>query len=273
MKPESYIFMTNKMRKLPGKCLAGAAILFISASLSAQKNLPSSIYEWKDIETKNNYGVQVRKILSGKTRSLEMFEIKAFTLIGGYSVKDYTIKEGVDELFIIKEGSAVVTVNGRSERLGEGSIVVASQGDLIKVMNGAKNPMTFYTFKFKPYKYGNGEGARASLPLFKEWGDMEFLEKANGGRRDIMRQPTSGLKELEMHTTLLKEGLPSHSSHVHADEEIILIRFGQVEESINGKTFQCGPGSAIFLTNDDDHGIRNAGSGPCEYYAIRWLTF
>ena len=88
-----------------------------------------------------------------------------------------------------------------------------------------------------------------------------------------MRQPVSVLKELEMHTTQLKEGLPSHKSHTHADDEIILVRFGVVEESIKGKTFQCGPGSVIFLTNDDDHGIRNIGSGPCEYYAIRWLTY
>lgn len=86
-----------------------------------------------------------------------------------------------------------------------------------------------------------------------------------------MRQPTSMLKELEMHVTTLNEGLPSHSPHSHPDEEIILVRFGTVEEMIKDTSYKLGPGSVIFLTNNDFHGIRNAGKGKCEYYAIRWL--
>jgi mannose-6-phosphate isomerase-like protein (cupin superfamily) len=231
------------------------------------------VYEWNDLKPKGNHGVETRNILKGKTRSLEMFEIKATTLIGGYSIKEYEIKSGFDELFIVKEGTAVISVNERSERLGEGSIVVASQGDVIQVLNGAKNPMTFFSFKFKPFKPGGAADVVKHEPFIKEWNDIEFKTTANGGRRDIIRQPLSALKELEIHTTQLKEGLPSHAGHTHADEEIILVRFGRVEENINGIPFQCGPGSAIFLTNDDDHGIRNAGEGPCEYYAIRWLTY
>ena len=247
--------------------------LLVFYSCTSQPPLVSKVYEWNDLKPKGKYGVETRDILKGKTRSLEMFEIKATTLIGGYSIKEYKIKDGVDELFIVKEGTAVISVNEKSERLGEGSIVVASQGDVIQVLNGAKNPMTFYSFKFKPYKPGGAADVVKHETFIKEWNDIEFKTNANGGRRDIMRQPVYALKELEMHTTQLKEGLPSHAAHTHADEEIILIRFGRVEETIKGKPFQCGPGSAIFLTNDDDHGIRNAGEGPCEYYAIRWLTY
>jgi mannose-6-phosphate isomerase-like protein (cupin superfamily) len=254
--------------------LPAAFSILIFTSAVAQKKLPSEIYEWNDLKAKGKYGIQVRNILKGETRSLKMFEINAVTLIGGYSISEYKIRSGVDELIIVKEGSAVITVNDRSERLGEGSIVVASQGDVIKVLNGAKNDLTIYSFKFTPRQI---EGANPVVnkvePVFKEWNDIEFKSNANGGRRDIMRQPTSSLKELEMHTTQLKEGLPSHNSHTHTDEEIILVRFGRVEESVNGKPFQCGPGSVLFLTNDDDHGIRNVGNGPCEYYAIRWLTY
>lgn len=258
------------MTKLPC-CLLMMSLILISC---APDHLVSGVYEWNNLKASGNHGITKRKILEGETRSLEMFEINAYTLIGGYSLKEYTLKEGVDELLIVKEGSAVVTVNGRSERLDEGSIIVASQGDVINILNGAKNDMTFYSFRFKPWQ--NEEllkNMKETEPLFLDWLDIDFRENANGGRRDIMRQPTTLLKELEMHTTLLKEGLPSHSSHVHPDEEIILVRFGMVEESINGKPFQCGPGSVIFLTDDDDHGIKNVGQGPCEYYAIRWLTW
>jgi mannose-6-phosphate isomerase-like protein (cupin superfamily) len=254
--------------------LPAAFSVLLFSSAAAQKTLPSKIYEWNDLKAKGKYGIQVKSILKGETRSLEMFEIKAITLIGGYSINEYKIKSGVDELIIVKEGSAVISVNDRSVRFGEGSIVVASQGDVIKVLNGAKNDLTIYSFKFTPRQV---EGANPVVnevePVFKEWNDIEFKANANGGRRVIMRQSVSALRELEIHTTQLKEGLSSHNSHTHEDEEIILVRFGQVEESVNGKPSQCGPGSVIFLTNDDVHGIRNAGNGPCEYYAIRWLTY
>ncbi|MEX2565956.1 MAG: cupin domain-containing protein [Cyclobacteriaceae bacterium] len=72
-------------------------------------------------------------------------------------------------------------------------------------------------------------------------------------------------------TTLL-EGEKSHDPHVHPDEEIILVLQGEVEEMINGTPYRLSPGSLIFLSSMDPHGIRNVGKGTCEYYAIRWTT-
>jgi quercetin dioxygenase-like cupin family protein len=255
---------------LPGLMILLIPLIFISAG----DILPSGVYEWQKLIVRKTRTGEVRNILKSSTRSLEMFEIKAVTLPGGYGFNKYRIKKGIDELIIIKEGMAVISVNDKSERLNEGSVVVASQGDEIRIQNGAKNDLTYYSFQFSPRQTeAMPQTIKKVESVIKEWRDIEFKPNANGGRRDIMRQPTSMLKELEMHTTTLKEGLPSHNSHTHPDEEIILVRFGKVEESINGKPYQCGPGSVIFLTNDDDHGIRNIGEGQCEYYAIRWLTY
>jgi mannose-6-phosphate isomerase-like protein (cupin superfamily) len=249
------------------------ALIVLLIATASKKILESGVYEWQTLRVKQNRLGQVREIIYSPVRSLEMLGVKAVTLPGGYGSTRYRIKNGFDELLIIKEGEAVISVNNRSERLGEGSLVVASQGDSIKIQNGSKNDLTYYSFQFRPQQNDQIPQKQEKVePVIKEWGDIEFKENANGGRRDIMRQPTSVLRELEMHTTLLKGGLPSHNSHKHADDEIILVRFGMVEESINGETFLCGPGSVLFLTNDDNHGIRNAGTGPCEYYAIRWLT-
>ena len=52
----------------------------------------------------------------------------------------------------------------------------------------------------------------------------------------------------------------------------MLMRLGNVDETINGITKNIGPGSMMFLTNDDVHGVSNsANSSMCEYYAFRWL--
>src|SRR5690606_33774140 len=99
---------------------------------------------------------------------------------------------------------------------------------------------------------------------------MNFQENAKGGRTSVMRGPTSTLRELEMHITTLQENEKSHDPHTHPDEEIIVVLQGRVEEMINGKPYELGPGSVIFLGSMDPHGIRNIGKGTCEYYAIRW---
>jgi quercetin dioxygenase-like cupin family protein len=134
--------------------------------------------------------------------------------------------------------------------------------------------LVFYIISFKPFEGSNKTVSPLKIsPLFVDWKNVEFKPSENGGRRNIMQQKTSVLKELEIHVTTLKEGFPSHAAHTHPDEEIILIRKGYVEETIKGEPFRLGPGSIIFLTNDDFHGISNSGKGECEYYAIRWLTY
>jgi (S)-ureidoglycine aminohydrolase len=95
-------------------------------------------------------------------------------------------------------------------------------------------------------------------------------EISKGGRRSIMRVPTSMLAEFEIHTTMLNEGMKSHDQHTHTEDEIIIVRYGQVEELIDGQAHQAGPGSVIFLESDLPHGIRNIGESPCEYYALKW---
>jgi uncharacterized cupin superfamily protein len=93
---------------------------------------------------------------------------------------------------------------------------------------------------------------------------------SKGGRRSIMKVPTSMLAEFEIHTTMLNEGMKSHDQHVHVEDEIIIVRYGLVEELIDDKPYNAGPGSVIFLASNGHHGIRNIGEGPCEYYAFKW---
>jgi quercetin dioxygenase-like cupin family protein len=245
------------------------AILSIAATIV----ISSSVYDWEKMEVKKTKEGEVRGILAGSTKTLNIFDIKVITVNPGQSVKDYKVENGFDELLIIKDGSAEISVNNESKILGEGSVVVASQGDKVKIRNVHNKITTFYSFLFspKPVAKANQPDIKV-LPVLKDWNTIDFKPSVNGGRRDILKQPTSTLKELEIHTTTLKEGLPSHAAHTHPDEEIILVRFGVVEETINGVARRLGPGSVIFLTNNDNHGISNAGTGKCEYYAIRWLT-
>jgi quercetin dioxygenase-like cupin family protein len=242
-------------------------------SLSIFKGLESSVYDWEKLTVKKTPSGDIRSFFLSPTRSLAEFDIKAVTLNQGTKGNGYQIKDGFDELIIVKEGTIEILVNNEKKILAEGSVIVASAGDEVYITNPGSSNSVYYWIGFEPNKKGNAVSEKEKkAAIFIDWNNIEFKPSANGGRRSIMQQKTSALRELEMHVTTLKEGLPSHAAHTHADEEIILVRKGFVEETIKGKPYRLGPGSIIFLTNDDFHGISNAGKGECEYYAIRWLT-
>ncbi|MDP3001634.1 MAG: cupin domain-containing protein [Bacteroidales bacterium] len=246
-------------------------IMILSAS--AGKLITSGVYDWNRLQNVKNHTGWVRNILKGPTQSLKMFDIKAVTIDAGKKTQTYFVEKGCDELIIIKEGSAEITINTESKLLNEGSIAVASQGDRISMKNPKNGNLIYYSFRFKPKQ---GKPAQITSgrfkPFYEEWDTITFKPSANGGRRNIINQATSAMKQLEIHVTTLNEGVSSHAPHAHPDEELILVRFGIVEMTIKGTPYRLGPGSVIFLTGNDLHGGSNAGEGKCEYYAIRWVT-
>ncbi len=261
----------NELRKT-GFYITGFIILLIA--VSAGKPIVSGVFDWSKFKPVRTHTGSVINILKGPTRSLEMFDIKAITLHSGKSTHLYLVGKENDELLIVKEGFAEITINSVSKLLCAGSIAVASQGDRVQIKNIKPGNLIYYSVLFKPRQAKVlHETSKKVAPFFSSWDTVTFKPSDNGGRRNIIQQPTSTLRQLEIHTTTLNEGLPSHAAHSHSDEEIILVRFGTVDQTINGTHFRLGPGSLIFANNNDLHGISNAGVGQCEYYAIRWLIY
>jgi (S)-ureidoglycine aminohydrolase len=266
--------MKRKHKELKKGSFYFIGFMILLVAVSAGKPIVSGVFDWSKIKTVKTHTGSLMNILKGPTRSLEMFDIKAISLHSGKATHSYLVGKGIDELFIIKEGNAEIIINSVSKQLGAGSIALASQGDRVQVKNIKPATLVYYSVIFKPRPSRiSREPSKKVLPFFSSWDTITFKPSANGGRRNIIQQSTSTLKQLEIHTTTLKEGLPSHAAHTHPDEEIILVRSGTVDQTISGIHYRLGPGSLIFATNDDLHGISNAGEGPCEYYAIRWLTY
>ena len=67
-------------------------------------------------------------------------------------------------------------------------------------------------------------------PAVFDWDKMEVKATDVGAIRNLIRQPTATLDELEMHVTTLNPGLSSHPPHTHPNEELVIIREGIVEE-------------------------------------------
>lgn len=105
-----------------------------------------------------------------------------------------------------------------------------------------------------------------------EWSALKFDTTKIGARSQVFRAPTARLDELEMHITTLNPGEAPHAPHRHVDEEMIILKDGSVDSTLNGETRRVTPGGVIFQASDELHGIRNPGPGPATYYVIKWTV-
>jgi len=114
---------------------------------------------------------------------------------------------------------------------------------------------------------------RQALPsTMFEWSSLTPKPTRAGEVRGVVQKPTATLEELEIHITTLRPGEESHPPHRHVNEEILIVKEGQVEALVNGDLKRGGPGSLIFQASNQLHNIRNVGTTPATYHVINWKT-
>jgi mannose-6-phosphate isomerase-like protein (cupin superfamily) len=110
---------------------------------------------------------------------------------------------------------------------------------------------------------------KASLPsqAFR-FEDLHAETRSGNEFRPILKGVTHDGCPLEVHETRLAPGAMPHPAHRHRQEEMFLIREGTVEATISGRSTRLGPGSVVFIASNEEHGIRNAGTVPAQYFVI-----
>lgn len=102
-----------------------------------------------------------------------------------------------------------------------------------------------------------------------DWAKLPAIPTPVGEVRPYFDAATRTLARLESHVTTLNPGEISHAAHAHADEELIVVREGSLEATINGVPQVAGAGSVFFFASHDLHGLRNPGPGRASYHVIR----
>ena len=105
-----------------------------------------------------------------------------------------------------------------------------------------------------------------------DWNAIPARQTNVGFVRSFFKAPTATLRELELHVTSLNPGQASHPPHQHSNEELVIVKEGNVEALVNGEWKRVGPGSVIFNASNQLHGLRNVGSTPATYHVINWYS-
>ena len=105
-----------------------------------------------------------------------------------------------------------------------------------------------------------------------KWQDLSPKKTDVGELRNVVRQPTRTLDELEMHITTLYPRTASHQPHTHPNEEMVIVKEGTLQAHVNGKEIVIGPGSVLFFASMQPHAVQNVGDTPATYFVINWAS-
>ena len=98
----------------------------------------------------------------------------------------------------------------------------------------------------------------------------DLVVKPNGQNegRAVLDGKTHTGYPVELHITDLGPGMAPHAPHHHAHEEIVMLRRGSLDVTIEGKTTRMTAGSVTSVASGQMHGWRNPSSEPAEYFVI-----
>ncbi|HEY4248261.1 MAG TPA: cupin domain-containing protein [Lacunisphaera sp.] len=105
-----------------------------------------------------------------------------------------------------------------------------------------------------------------------DWTKLEAAPTPTGMHRAVFDGPTVALDKIHCHITTLNPGTDSGKPRRHLQEEVIIVKEGMVEASIDGKTQTVGPGSVFFMATNAITALRNAGTTPATYVVIYYYT-
>jgi mannose-6-phosphate isomerase-like protein (cupin superfamily) len=97
------------------------------------------------------------------------------------------------------------------------------------------------------------------LPVEKD-GPLTMRPVFEGYTRDGFR--------IAMHESDLAPGGMPHPPHHHRHEEMFMLRQGELEVTIEGKSSRVGPGSVVYVASNQEHGARNVGTTHAQYFVV-----
>ncbi len=247
-------------------------LIFVSFQSMAQfKPIPSGVYHLADVPVTKSEGREGRRFMEGTTSEFSYFEIHASTQFKGAAPRPSHAQTDIEELIYIKEGTMKFTMGTKSRVLGAGSIVLIPPYEDQALENIGNGQLTYYVLMFRSKKpMDMDRSAKAGGALMLNADSLKYVATEQGGGIRYFERPTAMLDNLEVHLTELKGKGPSHAAHTHLDTELILVLQGEIESTVNGKTFKASPGDLCLMNSNELHGIGNSQNAPCKYLVIKW---
>jgi len=119
-------------------------------SLPNQDNsLPSTTYPFSELPVRIADGVAIRPVLKGKLATSESLEVHETTLPPG-GMPHAAHHHVHSEMWLIREGTVQLTINGTSHVMGPGSVGFVHSNDEHGIKNVGTTPATYFVVAVGP---------------------------------------------------------------------------------------------------------------------------
>jgi mannose-6-phosphate isomerase-like protein (cupin superfamily) len=114
-----------------------------------QASLPSAMYPFEKLTAHTSNKAEIRSVLKGKLPTGESLEVHETTLPPGSSPHPPHRHEH-SEMWLIREGTVEITVNGTSNHIGPGSVGFVRSNDEHGIKNVGASPATYFVVAVGP---------------------------------------------------------------------------------------------------------------------------
>ena len=117
-----------------------------------------------------------------------------------------------------------------------------------------------------------GDTPVEKLPVMKTqqfvYDKLPVATNGKNKRIDLFRAKTHTGFKMESHCSEIAPGEVNHPPHQHLREEMMLIREGTMELTINGKPYRLGPGDVGVIGSNEMHNAKNVGASLARYFIV-----
>ena len=135
-------------------CLLLPAVLFPAVmrpegATAQEGSMPSAMYPFEKLPIRTPKNAQIRDVLKGKLATGESLEVHETTLLPG-GAPHPPHHHMHSEMWLIREGTVELTVNGTSSLLGPGSVGFVHSNDEHGIKNVGATPATYFVVAVGP---------------------------------------------------------------------------------------------------------------------------
>jgi len=116
------------------------------------------------------------------------------------------------------------------------------------------------------------ETAVENLPVMKttsyKYNELPVTTNGQNKQRRMFTMKTHTGFKMESHQSDIAPGEVNHPPHQHLREEMMLVRLGTMELTINGKPYRLGPGDVGVIGSNEMHNAKNVGTTRAEYFIV-----
>lgn len=125
------------------------SLLPLEVSAQEDKSMPSAMYPFEKLPVHVSNGTESRHVVKGKLATGESLEVHETTLAPGGA--PHPAHHHVhSEMWLIREGTVEITVNGTSSQLGPGSVGFVHSNDEHGIKNVGATPASYFVVAIGP---------------------------------------------------------------------------------------------------------------------------